>query len=119
MLVNSSLGNIYSLSCLQYLYLGSGPLSHAPVYCDATTKNMNNYLTLHHGVMKDHTYGVYELSAATSELRIVADFGHSDSPELPFKTHIFKQMLIQWMYVTNTAFYAIEDPPSAFFSYIF
>ena len=71
---------------------------------------MNNHLTVHHGVTKDHPDGGYELSTAASESRIVAAFGRTVSPGLQFNTQIFKEMLIRWMYVTNTAFYAIEDP---------
>jgi len=71
---------------------------------------MNNHLTLHHGATKVHPHSGYELSAATSESRILAAFGRTVSPGLQFNTDIFKQMLIRWMYVTNTAFYAIEDP---------
>ena len=70
---------------------------------------MNLHLASSHGVTKEYPDGGQQISSASSESRIVAAFGRTISPGLQFNSDIFKQMLIRWIYVTNTPFYAVED----------
>ena len=85
------------------------PQSRAPVYADSFTKNMNNHLAIIHGVTKDCPDGGQRSSNAASESSIVAAFDRKMPPGLQFNSDVFKQLLIRWIYVTNTAFYAVED----------
>ena len=71
---------------------------------------MNLHLAVSHGVTKEYPEGGQQHSTASSESRIVAAFGRTISPGLQFNSDIFKQMLIRWIYVTNTPFYAVADP---------
>jgi len=87
-----------------------GPRSRAPVYADSSTKNMNHHLATSHSVTKNCPEGGQHIQSTASESRIVAAFGRTLPPGLQFNSDIFKLLLIRWIYVTNTAFYAVEDP---------
>lgn len=71
---------------------------------------MNNHLAIIHGVMKDYPEGGQRSSNTASESRIVAASGRTMPPGLQFNSDVFEQLVIHWIYVTNTAFYAVEDP---------
>ena len=86
-----------------------GPQSRAPLYTDSSTKNMNLHLAVSHGVTKEYPDGGYAIASTVGESRIVAAFGRMIFPGLQFNSDIFKQMLVRWIYVTNTPFYAVED----------
>jgi len=87
-----------------------GPRSCAPPYADSSTKNMNNHLARSHRVTKECREGGQPSNDVASESRIVAAFGRTMPAGLQFNSEIFKHLLIHWIYVTNTAFYAVEDP---------
>lgn len=70
---------------------------------------MNQHLVVSHGVTKEYPDGSYAISTAMSKCMIIAAFGHTIFPGLQFNSHIFKQMLVWWIYFTNTLFYAVED----------
>jgi len=88
----------------------SGPPCRAPIYSDSSTKNMNQHLASHHGVNKEYPDGGLEKSHAASASRIEAAFGRRPAPGIRFNCDILKEMLIRWIYVTNTLFTAVEDP---------
>jgi len=86
-----------------------GPQGRAPVYTGSSTKNMNLHLASSHGVTKEYPDGDYHVSSTAGESRIVAAFGSTVAPGLQFNSDMFKQLLVRWICVTNTPFYAVED----------
>lgn len=99
--------NLYILIALNELHLG--PSHRAPIYSDLSTKNMNYHLAQQHGVSKEFPDGGLERSQAASNSRIEAAFGRTPVPGIRFNSDVFKDMLIRWIYVTNTSFTAVED----------
>ena len=87
-----------------------GSRSRATVYADSSTKNMNHHLATSYGVTKHCPEGGQHIQSTVSKSRIVAAFGCTLPPGLQFNSDIFKLLLIRWIYVTNTAFCAVEDP---------
>jgi len=71
---------------------------------------MNQHLAVSHGVTKEYLDGGYAINSNAGESRIIAAFGRTISPGLQFNSDIFKQILVRWIYITNTPFYAVEDP---------
>ena len=86
-----------------------GPRGWAPVYTNSSSKNINQHLASSHGVTKKYPDGGYRVSSISGESRIVAAFGSTVAPGLQFNSDMFKQLLVRWICVTNTPFYAVED----------
>jgi len=101
---------LYSMLIVN-LYL-SGPSHRAPMYTDSSTKNMNQHLAYNHGVSKEFPDGAsgLEQSHMAGQSRIEAAFGRTPLPGIRFNSDIFTAMLVQWIYVTNTPFFVVEDP---------
>jgi len=70
---------------------------------------MNLHLAGSHGVTKEYPDGGHNVSSTAGESRIVAAFERTVAPGLQFNSDMFKQLLVRWIYVTNTPFYAVED----------
>ena len=70
---------------------------------------MNLLLAGWHGVPKEYPDGGDDISSTADECGIVAVLGRTVAPGLRFNSDMFKQLLVRWIYVTNTPFYAVED----------
>ena len=71
---------------------------------------MNQHLAYQHGVSKEFPDGGLKQGHMAGQSRIEAAFGRTPMPGIRFNSDIFKEMLIRWIYVTNTPFFVVEDP---------
>jgi len=71
---------------------------------------MNQHLSYQHGVSKEFPDGGLEQSHMAGQSRLEAAFGRTPIPGIRFNSDVFKEMLVRWIYVTNTPFFVVEDP---------